>query len=74
MSPKNKIRYSIPETEEKIIRTLTENKGKSVSRLKLIRMVDFTGSFGEFNDILNQLWKEDKIKREFKDYPRYSID
>lgn len=74
MSPKNKICFSVPETEEKILDILTENKGKSISRLALIRKVNFHGSFGEFNTILNQLWKEDKIKREFIDYPKYYVE
>ena len=72
MSPKNKISYSVPETEEKILQILTENKGKSLSRLVLTRKVNFPGTMKEFTEILNQLWQEDKIKREFLDYPRYS--
>ena len=72
MSPKNKIIYSVPETEEKILQILTENKGKSLSRLVLIRKVNFPGTMKKFTEILNQLWQEDKIKREFLDYPRYS--
>jgi len=71
-SPKNKISYSVPETEEKILQILTENKGKSLSRLVLVRKVNFPGTMKEFTEILNQLWQEDKIKREFLDYPRYS--
>jgi len=73
-SPKNKISYSVPEAEEKILQILTENKGKSLSRLALIRKVNFPGSFGEFNTILNQLWKEGKIKRDYEDYPKYSAN
>jgi hypothetical protein len=72
MSPKNKIKYSVPEVEGKILQFLTENKGKSLSRLVLIRKVKFPGIMKEFTAILNQLWQEDKIKREFQDYPRYS--
>lgn len=43
MSPKNKIVYSVTETEEKILQILAENKGKSISRLALIRKVEQTG-------------------------------
>ena len=72
MSPKNKIEYSVPKVEEKILQFLAENKGESLSRLELIRKVKFPGIMKEFTAILNQLWQEDKIKREFQDYPRYS--
>ncbi len=72
--PKKKISYSVPEAEEKILQILTENKGKSLSRLALIRKVNFPGSFGEFKTILNQLWKEDKIKRVNEDYPKYYVN
>ena len=74
MSPKNKISYSVPETEEKILQILTENKGKSLSRLSLIRKINFPGSFGEFITILDQLWKEGKIKRLNEDYPKYYVN
>ena len=70
----NKISYSVPETEEKILQILTENKGKSLSRLALIRKVNFPGSFGEFITILDQLWKEGKIKRLNEDYPKYYVN
>ncbi len=73
MSPKNKIVYSVTETEEKILQILAENKGKSLSRLELIRKVNFPGSLGEFFDILKQLWKEDKIKCDNEDYPQYYV-
>jgi len=72
MSPKNKVKYSIPEVVEKILHVLTEHKGKSLSRLVLVRKVNFPGTMKEFTEILNQLWKEEKIKREFQDYPKYS--
>lgn len=74
LRPKKKISYSVPETEEKILQILTENKGKSLSRLALIRKVNFPGSFGEFITILDQLWKEGKIKRLNEDYPKYYVN
>ena len=74
MSPKNKIVYSVTETEEKILQILTENKGESLSRLELIRKVNFPGSLREFFDILKQLWKEGKIKCDNEDYPQYYVN
>ena len=72
MRPKNKVKYSIPEVEEKILIVLAERKGVPISRLALIRKVNFPGTMKEFTEILNQLWQEEIIKREFQDYPRYS--
>ena len=74
MSPKNKIVYSVTETEEKILHVLGENKGKSLSRLELIRKVNFPGFLREFFDILKQLWKEGKIKCDNEDYPQYYVN
>ena len=71
-SPKNKLKYSIPEVEQKILQILADNKGKSLSRLVIIRKVNFPGTMKEFTEILNNLWQEEKIKREFQDYPKYS--
>jgi hypothetical protein len=72
LSPKNKIKYSIPEVEDRILQILTEHKGKSLSRLDLVRKAKFPSNIKEFTEILNRLWQEEKIKREFQDYPKYS--
>lgn len=74
MSPKNKIIFSVSETEEEILQILAENKGKSLSRLELIRKVNFPGSLGEFFTILKQLWKEGKIQCDNDDYPKYYVN
>jgi len=72
LSPKNKVKFSIPEVEEKILQILAENQSKSFSRLVLIRKVEFPGTMREFTEILNRLWQEEKLIREFQDYPKYS--
>ncbi len=73
MIQKRKIRYFVPEVEEKIQQVLADNRGESLSFVSLLHKVKFPGSLREFNAILKRLLEENKIKRTGSDdYPIYS--